>query len=118
MLPKRLLWMAAGRKVVFFSPQWFGSECCSKDTCLMALQGDRPFFHSCDQWKSHQDLSRICSATQNDVCACLEAGCVAQEVGAGSVACFASYQAAAGNQIFAADVRSECFKEASEQLMP
>ena len=29
----------------------------------------------------------------------------------GSVACFASYQAAAGNQIFAADVHTECFKE-------
>ena len=29
----------------------------------------------------------------------------------GSVACFASYQPAAGNQIFAADVHSECLKE-------
>eukprot|EP00435_Cladocopium_sp_Y103_P033169 s478_g8.t1 len=34
---------------------WFGSECCSKDMCLMAMQGDRQFFQSCDEWKRHED---------------------------------------------------------------
>eukprot|EP00435_Cladocopium_sp_Y103_P013419 s1500_g3.t1 len=56
-----------------------------------------------------EDQVQVCSGMQNDVCGCLEAGCVAQEV-SDSIACFAAYQPAAGGQIFAQDVHSECGK--------
>ncbi|CAK9042759.1 unnamed protein product [Durusdinium trenchii] len=97
---------------------WFGTECCSKEHCLMAAQGDRNFFTSCYEWKQHEDLSQICSAIHDDPCACLEAGCVAQEVSMGSTACFAAYQPAAGRQIFAADLASECEAPFGEAVLP
>lgn len=84
----------------------------------MAIQGDRQFFQSCDEWKRHEDQVQVCSGMQNDVCGCLEAGCVAQEV-SDSIACFAAYQPAAGGQIFAQDVHSECGKEMEgTELLP
>eukprot|EP00913_Durusdinium_trenchii_P028993 g27184.t1 len=64
------------------------------------------------------DLSQICSAIHDDPCACLEAGCVAQEVSMGSTACFAAYQPAAGRQIFAADLASECEAPFGEAVLP
>lgn len=80
---------------------WFGSSCCSKDECLSALAGDRSFHTSCEDWQHSQQRWQVCSAVPaNDACACIKAGCVAQEVGApGASACFDSFKPAAGRSI-------------------
>ena len=72
---------------------------------------------------------------QTDLCGCLEAGCVAQQVSVAtsvaeviplfqaggskdSIACFASYQPAAGNQIFAhAECRKECINSCTGPII-
>eukprot|EP00439_Symbiodinium_sp_Y106_P083922 s323_g24.t1 len=93
---------------------WFGDSCCSQETCLEAAQGDREFWTSCPKWQQHVELSKVCSnIPANDSCACIKAGCVAQEITAGLTACFASYQPAAGNQLFPSDVN--CGQAESEK---
>ncbi|CAE7830151.1 unnamed protein product [Symbiodinium sp. CCMP2592] len=76
---------------------------------------DREFWTSCPKWQQHVELSKVCSnVPANDSCACIKAGCVAQEITAGLTACFASYQPAAGNQLFPSDVN--CGQAESEEL--
>ncbi|CAE7245270.1 unnamed protein product [Symbiodinium microadriaticum] len=94
---------------------WFGDSCCSQETCLEAAQGDREFWTSCPKWQQHVELLKVCSnIPAHDSCACIKAGCVAQEITAGLTACFASYQPAAGNQLFPSDVN--CGQAESEEM--
>eukprot|EP00933_Yihiella_yeosuensis_P049985 TRINITY_DN47746_c0_g1_i1.p2 TRINITY_DN47746_c0_g1~~TRINITY_DN47746_c0_g1_i1.p2 ORF type:complete len:200 (-),score=43.65 TRINITY_DN47746_c0_g1_i1:48-647(-) len=77
---------------------WFGDECCSKEECESAAEGDRFFYTSCAEWKEQEEKSKKCEPLQNDACACIEAGCVAQTAGEGSL-CFAQEQPSAGRPI-------------------
>jgi len=82
---------------------WFGDECCAEQDCKMAMAGDRMFYRSCAEWQKMQRKAEVCSAVPaNDACACLRAGCVAQEAG-GGVACFSEFQGAAGRTAKCAD---------------
>lgn len=79
---------------------WLGHSCCDEESCLMAAAGDMHFYTSCDEWKEAHDLQHKCLGSfDNDPCGCLEAGCVAQEVGTGRTACFVEFQGAAGHLI-------------------
>lgn len=75
---------------------WLGDKCCSEQACKMAMAGDRMFYRSCAAWDKKHRLASVCSSVpQNDACACLKAGCVAQKTG-DVVSCFAEFQGAAG----------------------
>mmetsp|Transcript_8639 Transcript_8639/g.19730 ORF Transcript_8639/g.19730 Transcript_8639/m.19730 type:complete len:267 (+) Transcript_8639:55-855(+) len=89
---------------------WYGTECCAKEACLMIP--DRTFYKSCAEYEKTQKLMKVCEKVpSSDACACIKAGCTAQEMALGITSCFASPQLAGGRVVR----ESECSDKKDEK---
>lgn len=73
---------------------WLGDSCCSEQECENEPNGDQNFFLSCESFRKYDELKLVC-ASKDNVCACVNAGCIYQQPGG----CAASYNPAAGQAV-------------------